>query len=259
MPDLQAATLVSSCAAKSEPLRHLLSNWPSFFGPFGRMFTSPLSVTRLSALPLLPVSSRPDSPNCLPRTLIRSPFTLRSLVCCSLRSPGRPAKVAPTRRGGKVALRSAAATVSQRRADDHPQSRPGQSKSFRHTFSKTASSLLSLVRRSQPASDQQALIQSPEGGVSRQRRHDRGTRPDRARSGYAAPTQSRPLNNGDWLRRRLSCLANVPCQPVPVPVVQQAVRPDPQPPFRPPRALITHHFQLPPEDSRRTPDNPHSF
>ena len=175
MPDLPANYPVSSRASQSEPLRQLISNWPSFFGPFGRMFTSPLSVARLSALSLLPVRTRLDSPNCLPRSLLRSPFPLPSLVCCSLRSPGRPAKVAPTLRGGKVATPSAAATSSQQRADDHPQSRPGQSKSFRHTFSLTASSLLSLVRRSQTASHQPALIQSPEGSVCRQRRHDRGT------------------------------------------------------------------------------------
>ena len=146
------------------------------------------------------------------------------------------AQVAPTLRDGNVASRSAAATVGQRRSDDHPQSRPGQSKSFRHTFSKTASSLRPLVRRSQSRSEshRQAPIQSPEDSVRRHRRHDRGTRPDRARSGDAAPTQSRRLKYGNGLRRRLSCLAHVPCQPVPVPVVQLAVRPDPQPPCLPP-------------------------
>ena len=77
--------------------------------------------------------------------------------------------------------------------------------------------------------------------------------------GLRCANPEQDFKNGDWLRRRLSFLANLPCLPVPVPLVQHAVRPDPQPPFVPPRPRFTHNLQLPTVDSRLTPDNPHSF
>ena len=155
MPDLPANYPVSSRAGQSEPLRQLILNLP-------------ISLVPLVACPHHSFS--PPGPT--------------SQVHSQRRE--RQAQVAPTRRGGKGASRSAAATCCQRRSGDHLRSHPGQSKSFRHTFSKTASSLRSLTRRSQTASHQQALIQSSEGSVSRHRRHDRGTRPDRARPGQRA-------------------------------------------------------------------------
>ena len=67
MPDLLATKLVSSCAGPSEPLRRRLSNWPSFFAPFGRMFTSLISVTRPDTTTSQPArraagESCPDTP-----------------------------------------------------------------------------------------------------------------------------------------------------------------------------------------------------
>ena len=67
MPDLLATKLVSSCAGPSEPLRRRLSNWPSFFAPFGRMFTTLISATWPdipSSQPATPAEgeSSPDTP-----------------------------------------------------------------------------------------------------------------------------------------------------------------------------------------------------
>ena len=102
----------------------------------------------------------------------------------------------------------------------------GQSEPDCPTFSKPASSLLSLFMCSLSSSHRQAPIQSADGAVSRHRHHDRGTRPAGRRLEWTGPRR--------W-----------PEPPVTVPAVS-----NPQ---------CTQPSASPLEDSPLTPDNPLSF
>ena len=259
MPDLPANYPVSSRAGQSEPLRQLISNWPSFFAPlWPNVHFAPFCRQTECSVPA--ASEDPPRQSKLPPAYslkIAVPFTFFGLMFTALAwSPGQSSPNTPWRESRVTKCRGDRQSATCRRPPAVPP-RPVEI---------IPAHLLQNDVFFAPFGQAFTIPIRSTGSDPTTRGHSQSPAPARPRDSTGAGTVGgRRANPEQAVEQR----GRTPAQ---VELTRECAVPagarspcstcgQARSPVTVPASLTPHHtpLQLPPEDSRRTPDNPHSF